>query len=282
MGDGSTSPVRQQILGLAIDGVTMSQAVSRCVETMDTGGQLSVGVVNAAKIIAMRRDAALRQAVSGCDLILADGQSVVWASRILRTPLPERVAGIDLFQELLAEGARHARRAFFLGARPEVLAQMLQEVGRRYPRLQIAGSRDGYFEPRDEPDVVAEIRNSGADLLFVGMSSPKKELFMNRCGEATGASIVHGVGGSFDILAGLTRRAPAWYQDHGLEWLYRVQQEPVRLGRRYVTTNAAFMSLVAGAVVRDRFGRGRATPQAGGPPAASAAPSQSTVIGGKR
>ena len=248
--------LRRQVLGIPIDAFTMSQAVAQCTEAMEREGYLSIGVVNAAKIVAMRRDTQLEQAVTGCDMILADGQSVVWASRMLRAPLPERVAGIDLFLALLAEAAQRGSRVYFLGARPEVLAQMLDEVSRRFPALTVAGARDGYFQADEEPEVVAEIQRSGADLLFLGMSSPKKEVFVSRWGETTGVCVVHGVGGSFDVLAGLTKRAPVWYQKHGLEWLYRAQQEPLRLGRRYLTTNAAFILMVARQLVRDRAGNG--------------------------
>jgi N-acetylglucosaminyldiphosphoundecaprenol N-acetyl-beta-D-mannosaminyltransferase len=177
---------------------------------------------------------------------------------MLGQPLPERVAGIDLFLELLDEAARRAYRVYFLGARRDVLDRMLTEVGRRYPGLALAGARDGYFRGPEEPDVAAEIRRSRPDLLFVGMSSPAKELFTSRWGESTGASLVHGVGGSFDVLAGLTRRAPVWYQDHGLEWIYRAWQEPVRLGRRYLMTNMSFMTLVARELMRRRVRRGEA------------------------
>ena len=248
----SYDPSRSHVLGVSIDTFTMKQAVGRCTEAVEQGRYLSVGVVNAAKIMAMRRDAQLSKAVSGCQMILADGQSVVWASRMLRVPLPERVAGIDLFQALLSEAERRGDRVYFLGARPDVLEKMLDEVSRRFPELCIAGARDGYFTAQEEPEVAADIRNSAADMLFVGMSSPKKELFLNQWGEATGARVVHGVGGSFDVLAGITRRAPLWYQKHGLEWFYRARQEPLRLGRRYLTTNTSFITLLAREVVRSR------------------------------
>lgn len=246
------SPARRPVLGIGIDAFTMEQALRRCTDAIEHGEFLSVGVVNAAKIMAMRRDTALSQAVGGCHMVLADGQSVVWASRMLGVPLPERVAGIDLFQALLAEAASRHSRAYFLGARPDVLAAMLTEVGRRYPGLVVAGSRDGYFRPGEEAEVAAAIRESGADLLFLGMSSPKKELFLRQWGPATGASVVHGVGGSFDVLAGITRRAPDWYQKYGLEWFYRVRQEPLRLGRRYLVTNTTFLALLAREMLRQR------------------------------
>ena len=146
------------LLDISIDAFTMAQAVGRCTDAIEQGQYLSVGVVNAAKIVAMRRDAQLKQAVNGCQMILADGQSVVWASRMLRVPLPERVAGIDLFQALLAEAEQRGSRVYFLGARPDVLKQMLHEVRRRFPKLCIAGARDGYFTAEEEPEVAADIR----------------------------------------------------------------------------------------------------------------------------
>jgi N-acetylglucosaminyldiphosphoundecaprenol N-acetyl-beta-D-mannosaminyltransferase len=236
--------MRRNLFGIAMDALTMTQAITRCTDAVERGDYLSVGMVNAAKVVAMRRNERLRHAVGGCGMVLADGQSVVWASRMLGSPLPERVAGIDLFLELLKAAERGAYRVYFLGARPDALGRMLAEVGRTFPRLAVAGARDGYFRPDQEPDVVAEIRRSQADLLFVGMSPPKKELFVSQWGECTRSKVVHGVGGSFDVLAGITRRAPAWCQEHGLEWLYRAWQEPARLGRRYLTTNMSFMALV--------------------------------------
>ena len=243
---------RRDLFGIGVDALTMTQAVSRCTDAVQRGGHLSVGMVNAAKVVAMRRDEQLRHAVADSGMVLADGQSVVWASRMLGSPVPERVAGIDLFLELLDEADRHGYCVYFLGARRDVLDRMLAEVGRRYPGLAVAGARDGYFRPDEEPEVAAEIRRSGANLLFIGMTSPKKELFVSQWGKTTQASVVHGVGGSFNVLAGVTRRAPVWYQDHGLEWLYRAWQEPVRLGRRYVTTNIWFAGLVAGELLRRR------------------------------
>lgn len=245
--------MRRDLFGIAVDPLTMKQAVSRCTQAVERGGYLSVGMVNAAKVVAMRKDDRLRQAVAGCGMVLADGQSVVWASRMLGAPIPDRVAGIDLFIQLLEEAACRGYRVFFLGARPEVLRRMLAEIGRRYPGLEVAGARDGYFEAAEEPDVAEQIRRCQPELLFLGMSSPKKELFVSQWGAGTRACVVHGVGGSFDVLAGLTQRAPAWFQDHGLEWLYRAKQEPVRLGRRYLTTNSSFLTLVARELMRRRL-----------------------------
>jgi len=270
MTDDRAVPPRRDLFGVAVDALTMTQAVERCRAAVEHGDHLSIGVVNAAKIVTMERDPQLRAAVAGCDMVLADGQSVVWASRLLRSPLPERVAGVDLFFRLLAEASERGYRVYFLGARPDVLATMLDEVARRFPGLKVAGARDGYFQAADERQVAEEIERSGADLLFAGMSSPRKELFLSQWGDATRARVVHGVGGSFDVLAGVTRRAPIGWQRIGLEWLYRLLQEPRRLGPRYLKTNLAFMALVARHATRGR----RPQLQV---PAAAASPGQAPV-----
>ncbi|HEY7145401.1 MAG TPA: WecB/TagA/CpsF family glycosyltransferase [Streptosporangiaceae bacterium] len=264
MDNGVAGLARRELFGIDLDPLTMAQAVGRCTDAVEHGDYLSVGVVNAAKVVAMHKSDRLRQAVRGCGLVLADGQSVVWASRMLGSPLPERVAGIDLFLRLLDRAQVSGYRVFFLGARPEVLNAMLARVAGRYPGLAVAGARDGYFQPGEESRVAAQIRGCGTDLLFIGMSSPKKELFVSQWGARSGAGVVHGVGGSFDILAGRTRRAPSWCQDRGLEWLYRTWQEPGRLGRRYLTTNSSFMALVAREMMRRRVADQQAAGARGG------------------
>ncbi|MEU6352766.1 WecB/TagA/CpsF family glycosyltransferase [Streptomyces sp. NPDC047072] len=233
----------------------MDQTVERCLEAVRDGRQLEIGVVNAAKLVNMRRDERLAQAVSGCDLVLADGQAVVWAGRVLRAPLPERVAGIDLFLRLLGEAETAGISVYFLGAKQEVLQDMLRRVADRFPGLKVAGSRNGYFADSEQEAIAEDIARSGAQMLFLGMTSPKKEIFTAAYGAATGARVVHGVGGSFDILAGITKRAPATWQRLGVEWLYRALQEPRRLGKRYITTNTAFLLMTAREFIRS-------TPQA--------------------
>lgn len=233
----------QVLFGLRVDAIVLQQAVDRCMRAVADRSPIEVGVVNAAKIVLMRSNRALAEAVSGVDLLLADGQSVVWASRFVGRPLPERVAGIDLFTSLLAAAEREDRSVYLLGATSDVLARTEAEVRRRHPALRIAGTRDGYFTDAEAPAVAAAIRASGADLLFLGMTSPKKELFCSAHATATGAYVIHGVGGSFDVLAGVTRRAPKLWQAAGMEWFYRVLQEPRRLGPRYLRTNTRFVRL---------------------------------------
>ena len=221
--------LRQQLFGIDVDALRLDEVVERCVVAVDKRRPVTIGVINAAKIIKLRKDPELAASVINSDLVLADGQSVVWASRLMRRPLPERVAGIDLFERLLEQASARGDAVFFLGATDEVLARMLDRVARDYPGLRVAGSLNGYFPWETAGEVSSRIRASGAQLLFIGMTSPRKERFLDQFGDASGAMVRHGVGGSFDVLAGVTRRAPAAWQRLGMEWLYRVLQEPRRL-----------------------------------------------------
>lgn len=256
----------QDLLGVPISALTMDDALDRVDEAIAPRSRLRIGVVNAAKLVNMRRDAALRQDVLSSDLILADGMSVVWASRLLGRPLPERVTGIDLMLGMLRRGARKGHRVYCLGATQEVLDRVAAHIAADYPGLQLAGRHHGYFGPAEEPVVAADIAAARADILFVAMTSPRKERFMARWGDQFGVPVCHGVGGSFDILAGKVRRAPQRWQRLGLEWLYRVKEEPRRLWRRYLVTNTVFCAIVLSELVRRRLlSRDRHFPSANNP-----------------
>jgi exopolysaccharide biosynthesis WecB/TagA/CpsF family protein len=242
----------RRILGIDVHAATMAQVLDLCRSAVLTRTPLSIGVVNAAKLVSMESEPALRAAVLSSDLLLADGMSVVWASRILGRPLPERVAGIDLFEALLALAEREGFSVYLLGAEPGILESTIQVSLSRHPHLRIAGSHHGYFKPEDEPALAESIAAVQPDLLFIGITSPKKEMFLARWGPRIGASVCHGVGGSFDVVAGKVRRAPAAWQRMGIEWLYRLLQEPRRLWRRYVVTNTLFLWWV----LRERIGGG--------------------------
>jgi N-acetylglucosaminyldiphosphoundecaprenol N-acetyl-beta-D-mannosaminyltransferase len=236
---------REVLFGLRVDALDLDGAVERCRAAIDSGQRLLVGVVNAAKIVAIRENPTLRQSILMCDMVLADGQAVVWASRLLGGSLPERVTGIDLFEALLEVAERERRSIYLFGARPEVLEKVLEELASRHPDLVVAGHRDGYFAPEEVPAIAEDIMASGADMLFLGITSPIKENFLGEYADRLGVPVLHGVGGSFDILAGLTRRAPERWQRLGLEWAYRLVQEPRRLWKRYLRTNSRFLLIVA-------------------------------------
>jgi len=202
-----------------------------------------IGVVNVAKAVRIRKDPQLRKSLSDADIVLADGAGIVLLSRLSGHPVPERVTGIDLMYNLMNRADRKGYRVFFLGATQEVVAKVVNYAGAHYPGLQVAGSHDGYFSRDEEEQIAHQIRDSRADLLFVAMTSPKKENFLSRWRQVMDVPICHGVGGSFDIVAGKTRRAPHWMQKSGLEWLYRVYQEPGRMWKRYLVTNSVFLVL---------------------------------------
>lgn len=241
---------QHMLFGLSVDAIGMDGAVDRCRQAIQTRKPVLVGVINAAKIVNLRRDPALRDALLDCNMLLADGQSVVWASRLLGRPLPERVAGIDLFVELLDLAHRQHRSIYLLGAKPEILAALERQVAHRWPGLRLAGSHHGYFNATEATEIAAEIRQSSPDMLFLGIASPTKEIFLRRFRHMLDVPVLHGVGGSFDVLAGLTKRAPRAWQRLGLEWAYRLLQEPRRLWKRYLVTNCAFIALTLGEAVR--------------------------------
>lgn len=244
------------LFGIPVNPFTMDEVVDLCGRTIRARSRLLIGVVNAAKVVNMRRDAELRQAVLESDVILADGMAIVWASRLLRRSLPERVAGIDLFVRLLERADACGHRVYCLGAREDVLETVVRHIEKEYPGAVVAGRHHGYFTADQEAGIVDEIAAARPDLLFVAMSPPKKEQFLARWDARLQVPVCHGVGGSFDVIAGKVKRAPRLWQKLGMEWLYRVLQEPWRLWRRYLVTNTLF----CGMVVRELASRGSAGP----------------------
>lgn len=252
---------RPELLGCPLDPVGFDEAAARAVSWCLAGPRRAhtLVTVNAALLVAMRRDADLARACRAGDLVVADGVPVVWASRLAGASVPARVAGVDLMARLLELASERGLSAFFLGGREQVVRALVARCAARYPGLVVAGYRNGYFGPADEAAIVARIRESGADMLFVGMPSPFKEVWCERYRDALAVPLVMGVGGSFDVLAGFIRRAPRRLQTLGLEWLWRVAMEPRRLWKRYLVTNAVFIARVLGEALRRRR-RASATP----------------------
>jgi N-acetylglucosaminyldiphosphoundecaprenol N-acetyl-beta-D-mannosaminyltransferase len=257
------------VLGCPLDAVTIDEALARCEAAIASRGYLQHMSVNAAKLVAIEDDPELREAVVGAELITADGQSVVWAAALLGARLPERVAGIDLMFRLLSAAEAKGYRVYVLGAQRDVLDVALERLSERYPGLTVAGARDGYFDESDADQVCDEIRAARPDILFVAISSPRKERFLREHGSSLGVSLTMGVGGSIDVVAGLTRRAPRLLQRLGLEWAYRLAQEPRRLARRYFATNGRFVWMVLRAIVTRR-GSGAVSGASAGAPASGA------------
>ena len=197
----------------------------------------------------MQNDSILKASVEACDIINIDGMGVVLGARMLGHDVSERVAGVDLFHRLLQMSAERGFPVFLLGAKAEIVAEARNRVEKLYPNLVVAGHHHGYFWD-DEEAVVNKIRESGARLLFVAITSPKKENFINKWQDQLGVDFVMGVGGTFDVVAGKVKRAPLWMQKYGFEWLYRVIQEPRRMWKRYLVTNSKFAWLL----LKEKFG----------------------------
>lgn len=201
--------------------------------------------LNVAKLVNARTDAELDRDVRASDIVGVDGMGIVYALRLLGHRVSQRVAGADLFESLIAECAARGLRPYLLGATPEVLASARLKLAERYPNLVLAGSHHGYFRPEQEKSVCDLIRASGAHCLFIAMPTPRKERFMARHRDSLGVPFVMGVGGTLDVVAGHVKRAPALVQSLGLEWAYRMMQEPRRLATRYLRTNLIFAVLLA-------------------------------------
>lgn len=234
---------RYKILNTYVNAVSMDETIRRVEKIIKKGVPTQHVVINASKVNLMENDSKLRKIVNSCPLINADGASIVWAAKRLGVPLKERVTGCDLFQKLVEVAEKKGYKIYLFGAKEEVVKKVKAIFEEKYPDIQIVGYRNGYFTEADEPEIVKNMAESGADMMFVAFSSPKKEYWVNKYIDQLNIPFVMGVGGSFDIVAGVTERAPKWWQDHGLEWLYRFIQEPRRMWKRYIIGNAKFVAL---------------------------------------
>jgi len=243
-------PAVASFLGVPIHLLTMEQTLTRVTNAMRKKQPLQHVALNVAKFVNLQRDEELRADVFGADLVGVDGMGIVLGARLFGIRVPERVAGVDLMERALALCADQGYRPYFLGASPVVLEKALAELRQRHPALEIAGSHHGYFKPDEEADIVERIRAARADCLFVGMPTPRKERFMATHRAMLDVPFVMGVGGGIDILAGHVRRAPDAWQRGGMEWLYRILQEPRRMWWRYLSTNVLFAGILVRAMLR--------------------------------
>ena len=254
----STHPLlaerRREFLGSPMHVLTMPETLALANEAMEKRRPLHHTVVNVSKLVNMRKNAELMEDVATADVINVDGAGIVLGARLFGIDVPERVAGVDIMTNLFALCARNGYRPYLLGAEETVLEAVAKRLAREYPGLSVAGMRDGYFKSEEEADVVEAINASQADCLFVAMPTPRKERFLKKYRAELKPNFVMGVGGSFDVYGGKVARAPALVQKLGLQWLFRVVQEPGRLWRRYYETNTAY----AGLLWREYWDRKRA------------------------
>jgi N-acetylglucosaminyldiphosphoundecaprenol N-acetyl-beta-D-mannosaminyltransferase len=241
---------RIELMGCLIDNLSMEETLLAVEGLIASGLPHQHVVLNVDKLVKARRDPDLQRIINDCALINADGMPVVWASHLLGKPLKERVAGVDLFEALMMRSAEKGWRVFLLGAREPVVSRVRQLYVAKYPGLTIVGHRNGYWSQHEEAAVVEQIQAARADILFVAISSPKKEQFLGRWQSQMKVPFAMGVGGTFDVAAGHVKRAPLWMQKAGLEWFYRFLQEPRRMFRRYFVDDIAFFGMLAREVWR--------------------------------
>jgi N-acetylglucosaminyldiphosphoundecaprenol N-acetyl-beta-D-mannosaminyltransferase len=231
------------ILGVPLDPLTIDEALARIAEMVASGEPHYVVTPNVDILVQGRRNPELHRILCEADLVLCDGQPLVWASRLLGNALPERVAGSDLTPRLIAQAERMGHRIFLLGASPEANAQAAARLRKNFPRLELVGGYSppyGPLEQMDHDEIVCRVRAAEPDILFVSFGCPKQEQWISRNYRALGVPVCLGVGATIDFLAGRVRRAPVWMRRCGLEWTYRLLQEPRRLFRRYLKDLCCF------------------------------------------
>jgi N-acetylglucosaminyldiphosphoundecaprenol N-acetyl-beta-D-mannosaminyltransferase len=237
--------MRAEFLGIPIDLLTLEETTERAAKAMQTRKLTQHVALNVAKLVKLRHNNELRRDVVESDIVGVDGMGIVWGARALGIGVPERVAGVDLMERVLGICAERGFRPYFLGARQDVLARAIAAIKRRWPSLVVAGYRNGFEQANDEDATVAAIKECAPDCLFIGMPTPRKERFLHAYRDVLDVPFVMGVGGGIDVLAGAVNRAPTAVQRYGLEWLYRVYQEPRRMWWRYASTNLEFAGLLS-------------------------------------
>lgn len=221
-----------KILGVPVHPMTMRQAVDGLEQRMLAGEQTFVVTANAEIIMMCQEDAEYNRIIGQeAELVLPDGAGAVWAGRHLGYNVPERVAGFDLYNKLLALSAKKGYRAYFFGGSPGIAEAAKAKSEELYHGVQIVGCHNGYFTDADVPAIIDAINKSGAEMLFVALGAPKQEKWILEHRNELKPRILMGIGGSFDVLAGKMERAPKWMQDASLEWAFRLYKQPSRFMR---------------------------------------------------
>lgn len=233
-----------RLFDVEVLNLDMAATVALIDEAIRQKKQLVHNCINANKVVLIQQDRQLKESLDEADIISADGQAVVWASRLFGFPLKERVPGIDLMEEIVRHAAEQGYKIFLFGAKEENVSKVAEIYSRKYGPELVAGYRNGYYKPEEEAEIARQINESGAQILFVAIPSPQKEIFLkNNKHLMPQVYLMMGVGGSFDVVAGQVKRSPRWMQDNGLEWLYRLIQEPRKMWRRYLIGNVRYIMI---------------------------------------
>jgi N-acetylglucosaminyldiphosphoundecaprenol N-acetyl-beta-D-mannosaminyltransferase len=231
---------RISILGVSVHNLTMAQAVAASHEFIESGQPHIIVTADASGVVLAQNDEEFRNIVNNADLVTPDSAGMLWASRKFGTPLTERVSGVDLAQEICALAAKNGYKLFLLGAAPGVAETAAENLKKKHPGLNIVGIHDGYFT--EDAPIVKQVKESGAQILFVATGIPKQEKWIIKHREELGVSLAIGLGGSFDVFSGNVRRAPQWMRKHGLEWVYRLASNPKKISK--VATLPKFVMMV--------------------------------------
>ncbi len=234
------------ILGCNVDKVTVTDAVDKIMQFLNEDRLHSVYTPNSEIIMAAYKNEEFRDVLNASDLLTADGIGVVYASRILKNPISERAAGFDIACELLEKVKGTSYKIFLFGGKPGVAETAKEKLEEKYKGINICGTRNGYFKPEDEAEIINEINSSGADIIFVCLGAPKQEMWINDNRDKLKARVALGIGGSLDVFAGTVMRAPEFYCNHGLEWFYRLMKQPSRAGRMLALPKFGFTVLLKG------------------------------------
>ncbi len=222
---------RVEILGVQVDAVTMAEAVDFAEQLISARKPSTIATVNAEMLLRATYDEEFKTVLNAAELVVPDGAGTVWAARHLGYKMPERVAGYDLVQELLKIAPAKSQRIFMFGSAPGVADKAKAKAENLYPNINVVGTRNGYFTADDEPEIIAQIKNSKPDILLAALGFPKQEKWLAAHKAELNVPVSIGVGGTFDVMAGVVRRAPRWMQRAKLEWLFRALLQPSRAGR---------------------------------------------------
>lgn len=221
-----------KILGVPVHPLTMNESVAVLEEKLQKKEQAFVVTANAEIIMMCQQDTEYNKIVSEqADLVLPDGAGAVWAGRYLGNEVPERVAGFDLYNQLLKLSADKGYKAYFFGGAPGVAEAAKNKAEELYPGVQIVGCRNGYFTEAEEEAIIKEVNDAAPDMLFVALGAPKQEKWLVKYRKKLKPRVLMGIGGSFDVLAGKMKRAPKWMQEASLEWAFRLYKQPSRFMR---------------------------------------------------
>ena len=234
------------ILNIKINKVDMEAAIEKVksfLEVDNTPGYMVV-TPNSEMVVRAQTDFELARILNQADLSLPDGAGIVLASRFLKDPIPERVAGFDLMQNLFEEAVNKNYSIYLLGGKPGIVKNAKKNLVANYPGINICGINHGYLDAKEQNQVISEINQLQPDLLFVGMGVPLQEKFLDKNLDNLKVKVAMTVGGSFDVLSQKVKRAPLWMQNLYLEWFYRLLKEPSRLGRMMALPKYIFLVIL--------------------------------------